>query len=85
MNYPFYFEATHGYWEASPKDEYVEKTESGFIYAKDFADAARIIEAYYGEELLSIDNLKVYGDYDLFILPVEAGRAAIAAYEEYKP
>lgn len=80
--YPFYFEITYGYWNT--ETDFVEKKAAGFLYEHNFSAAAGYIESIYGDDLLSIDALKIYGESgDLFTMSIEAGRAAIAAYEEH--
>jgi hypothetical protein len=49
------------------EQEFVRETGMGF--ARNFADAAHLLEEYYGEDIISIKNLELYEDAPLLFLP----------------
>lgn len=71
MNYSFYF-------RIKVNDDYKENgycEQSGLGIAKNFADATKQIEEFYGDDLISIEHLELGNEEStLFILPDEICR-----------
>ena len=68
-NYPFSFAVvvSHGYDDE--KQEYKYHRQQGMGFADSFAQAAGIIENYYGSDLISIQKLELYEESDLILMP----------------
>lgn len=65
MKYPFSYEAI----AFSEDDSYYSET--GMSFADSYADAAAIIEGYYGDELIKIKELELHEQNDIILLPRE--------------
>ena len=68
-NYPFAFSVVihHGYDKETNTSSYHRQQGMGF--ADSFAQAAGIIENYYGSDLISIQKLELFEDSDLILMP----------------
>jgi hypothetical protein len=68
-NYPFAFSAViyNGYDADRGESKYVRN--QGFGFADSFAQAAGILENYYGSELISIEKLELFEESDLILMP----------------
>lgn len=64
MKYPFTFEVI-----CYSKETYNDYKQRGVGFCEDFSDAAKIIERYYGVELIAIKHLELYEDSNLITLP----------------
>jgi len=61
----FYYEVKYGYEEGKEdKFEYKEKIQYGFVYANGYCSAAKTIEEYFGEDLVTV-TLETIGYLDL--------------------
>ena len=68
-NCPFTFSVVvyHGYNHEAGESSYHRQQGMGF--ADSFAQAAGIIENYYGSDLISIQKLELFEDSDLILMP----------------
>ena len=68
-NYPFTFSVVvyHGYDEKTNTSSYHRQQGMGF--ADSFAQAAGIIENYYGSDLINIQKLELFEESDLILMP----------------
>lgn len=68
-NYPFTFSVVvyHGYNKDTGESNYHRQQGMGF--ADSFAQAAGIIENYYGSELINIQKLELFEESDLILMP----------------
>ena len=68
-NYPFAFSVVvyHGHNKDTGESYYHRQQGMGF--ADSFAQAAGIIENYYGSELINIQRLELFEESDLILLP----------------
>ena len=68
-NYPFTFSVVvyHGYDKETNASSYYRQQGMGF--ADSFAQAAGILENYYGSELINIQKLELFEESDLILMP----------------
>lgn len=68
-NYPFAFSAVlyHRYDAEKQQNEY--RRQQGMGFADSFAQAAGIVENFYGSDLISIEKLELFDESDLLIMP----------------
>lgn len=68
-NYPFTFAVVvyHGYDKETNTSSYHRQQGMGF--ADSFAQAAGIVENYYGSDLISIQKLELFEESDLILMP----------------
>ena len=68
-NCPFTFTAVvyHGYNEKTGESNYHRQQGMGF--ADSFAQAAGIVENFYGSDLISIQKLELFEESDLILMP----------------
>ena len=68
-NYPFTFAVViyHGYDKETNASSYHRQQGMGF--ADSFAQAAGIIENYYGSDLINIQKLELFEESDLILMP----------------
>lgn len=68
-NYPFTFSVVvyHGYNKDTGESSYHRQQGMGF--ADSFAQAAGIIENYYGSDLINIQKLELFEESDLILMP----------------
>ena len=68
-NYPFTFAAVvyHGYNKDTGTSEYHRQQGMGF--ADSFAQAAGIIENFYGSDLINIQSLELFEESDIILMP----------------
>ena len=68
-NYPFSFAVVvyHGYNKDTGESSYHRQQGMGF--ADSFAQAAGIIENFYGSDLINIQKLELFEESDLILLP----------------
>lgn len=83
-NYPFAFSVVvyHNYDAETQQSTY--RRQQGMGFADSFAQAAGIVENYYGSDLISIEKLELFEESDLIMLPaahVEAYRKREALSE----
>lgn len=68
--YPFSFEIETGYYDEN-KGKWRAYINSGMGICENFTDAAKQIEHYFGEELVSINHLTLLGDGTLIFMELE--------------
>ena len=76
--YPFSYCAIVYYHYDTDTNEHKYLREQGMGFADSFTKAASLVENYYGSDLIRIENLELYEESDLLLMPQEH----IDAYRE---
>jgi len=67
MKYPFAYSVM--IWTGYDNDENHYKYESGMSIAESFMGAVRILDEYYGDDLIAIKHLELFSDNTIILLP----------------
>ena len=68
-NYPFTFTAVVYRGHDKETGESIYHRQQGMGFADSFAQAAGIVETFYGSDLISIQKLELFEDSDLILMP----------------